>query len=72
MSVCIHKRCFMGCINKLFSKSFEYLFGKIVSLARNISRKNYISSRINFTRDTRLPEFQPDSLIICISLYLRL
>lgn len=67
MSVCIHKRCFMGCVNKLFSKSFEYLFGKIVSLARN-----YISSRINFTRDTRLPEFQPDSLIICISLYFRL
>lgn len=31
MSVCIHKRCFMGCINKLFSKSFEYLFGKFLS-----------------------------------------
>lgn len=35
MSMCIHKRCFMGCINKLFSKSFEYLFGKL-SLSREI------------------------------------
>lgn len=34
MSVCIHKRCFMGCINKLFSKSFEYLFK--LSLSREI------------------------------------